>query len=490
MSKPVDWRAILSRLAQPDLWGPTGLYPLDGFRRTGKGWVARCPSGTHPDRHPSFSMPEGRPFGRCFACGYRRTWIGYVLEQRGHPPDAKGPAFREALEILAERAGVPLELPGADAAPDPLARAYMTAAAYLKQTLLSDTPAAETCRRYLAGRGIPAPLLPRLPVGALDDPVRLRKALAAQGIPASVLVQTGLLAAYVARHPLIFIYTDTAGITGFKCRLPDPTRKDVLNAKGFGGDAEGRSLFALDLAREAIAAQGAAIVVEGEFDALAWHAAALERGQTIELVALGGSSKPTVEKFRTLHAVGARLVYFAFDADRAGQLATAAACPLAWQAGLEVFVLSMPEGVKDPDEALQRLGLPAAQAALFAHERAQPGAVWVAQWLLAEHAPTTPDLAARLQQAASAVALAMSATPREVFADALAGPLGVSAAALRAEWAAAARQRREAALRQELSAWARQFPTALAKGSLTERLAEAERSLASVRARLEAAGTG
>lgn len=482
----MDWRAILSRLSQPDLWGPTGLYPLDGFRRTGKGWVARCPSGTHPDRHPSFSMPEGKPFGRCFSCGYGRTWIGYVLEQRGHPPDAKGPAFREALEILAGRAGVSLEFPGAGAAPDPAARARTAAAAYLKQALLGESPAAVACRRYLASRGVPESLLPQLPVGALDDPVRLRKALTAQGIPASVLVQTGLLAAYVVRHPLIFFYTDLDGIAGFKCRVPDPTRKDVLNAKGFGGEAEGRSLFALDVAREAIAAAGAAIAMEGEFDVLPWLAAALARGTVIELVALGGSSKPTVEKFQTLRAVGARLVYFAFDADRAGQLATAAACPLAWEAGLEVFVLPMVEGTKDPDEALQQLGLEAAQAALFAHERVQPGAGWLARWLLAEHPPTAPDLAARLRRVASDTATLMSPVQREVFATALADPLGVAVDALQKEWAAATRQRREAALRQELLAWARQFPAALAKGALAERLAEAERVLAGVRTRLEA----
>ena len=109
------WRAVLERLRHPDVWGPGGLYPLEAFRRTGRGWVARCPGGAHPDRHPSFSMPDGRSFGRCFACGYRRTWIGFVLERQGHSPDARGPAFRSALAVLAERAGMPLDEPARSA---------------------------------------------------------------------------------------------------------------------------------------------------------------------------------------------------------------------------------------------------------------------------------------------------------------------------------------------------------------------------------------
>src|SRR5262245_59147515 len=108
---PSPWRAVLERLRHPDVWGPGGLYPLEAFRRTGRGWVARCPGGTHADRRPSFSMPDDRSFGRCFACGYRRTWVGFVLERQGHSPEAKGAAFRGALTALAERAGVTLGEP-------------------------------------------------------------------------------------------------------------------------------------------------------------------------------------------------------------------------------------------------------------------------------------------------------------------------------------------------------------------------------------------
>ena len=59
----------------------------------------------------------------------------------------------------------------------------------------------------------------------------------------------------------------------------------------------------------------------------------------IELVAIGGSAKPTVAKFKTLGSLGARVVYLALDADPAGEASTTAACRCAWHAGLDVAIL-------------------------------------------------------------------------------------------------------------------------------------------------------
>ena len=226
------WRAVLERLRHPDVWGPGGLYPLEAFRRTGRGWVARCPGGAHPDRHPSFSMPDGRSFGRCFACGYRRTWIGFVLERQGHSPDARGPAFRSALAVLAERAGMPLDEPArsqdAKLAPPPLA----VLAGILKRSLLSDHPRAAACRAYLGSRRVPDAVIPRLPIGAWTEAGAIGAALRAARLPAGLLREHGLLARYVPSHPLLFFYEDTDGVTGFKCRKPVLGEKSVLNALG------------------------------------------------------------------------------------------------------------------------------------------------------------------------------------------------------------------------------------------------------------------
>jgi DNA primase len=474
-----SWRAIIERLSHADVWGPGGLYPLEGFRRSGRNWIARCPSGVHPDRHPSFSMPQDRAFGRCFACGYRRTWIGFVLERQGHPPEAQGTIVREALALLAERAGIPLATTSAEVETPIPALAVLTGV--LKQNLLSADPRAAACRKYLVARGMPEDVLPRLPVGAWTDARAVSAQLRAARLSPGLLREHGLLARYVPTHPLLFVYEDAEGVTGFKCRKPSLGEKSVLNALGFGGAVEGRSLFGVSLAREAIARYGRVIVVEGEFDALGWHAASLAIGRHFELVALGGAAKPTVEKFRTLRALGACAVYLALDADPAGEAAAAAACHCAWETGLDVGILSMPEGCKDPDDVLARQGPAAGAAHLFTLDRAEAGAVWLARHQLAGCPPVTLESAARLRALSAETARVMPASVRPGYAAILARALGLPVGALIEEWGRHAAETRARALREHLRRWVSDWVGRLDQGGLGDHLDEATRVLAAAR---------
>jgi DNA primase len=378
-------------------------------------------------------MPSGRAFGHCFACGYRRTWIGYVLERLGHSPEAKGAAIREALGVLATRAGIPIDvsIPSEmETAVAPLA----LLAGLLKQNLLSEHPRARACRDYLASRGVPSAALPGLPLGAWTETQSLSLALRNSGLSSTLLSEYGLAARYVPYHPLLFVYEDADGVTGFKCRKPSIHEKSVLNALGFGGAVEGRSLFGLGVARDMIERYCRVIVVEGEFDALGWYAASFAVGRSIELVALGGTAKPTVEKFRTLRALGARVAYLALDGDLAGEAATAVACRRAWEAELEVGILSMPDGCKDPDEVLARHGAREGADLIFAFGRAEPGAVWLARYQLRQVPPVTLEQASRLRNLSAETARALPRSARGHYAEIIAEAVGRSSALLLEDW--------------------------------------------------------
>jgi len=478
-----SWRGIVERLSHPDVWGPEGLYPLDAFRRSGRHWIARCPSGAHPDRHPSFSMPAGRSDGHCFACGYRRTWIGFVLERLGHSREAQGPAVREALVVLAERAGIPLDTPAPSEAESPVSP-LAGLAGLLKQSLRSDHPRAVASRQYLAARGIPEGILPRLPLGAWTDARTIGDGLRAARLAPGLLREHGLLARYVSTHPLLFLYEDADGVTGFKCRTPSLAEKSVLNALGFGGAVEGRSLFGVSLAREAIRRYGRAIVVEGEFDALGWHAASLAVGRGFELVALGGAAKPTVEKFGTLGSLGACAVYLALDADPAGESATALACRCAWEAGLDAGILSMPEGCKDPDEVLARHGPAEGTRLLFGLDRAEPGAIWLARYQLRQIPPVTLEQTARLHELAAETARVMPVSSRSRYAAVMGEVLGTSPAALQDEWARHAARARAQAICEDVRRWAQGWAARLDPEGLAGHLDEGSRVLAQARVQL------
>jgi DNA primase len=379
-------------------------------------------------------MPEGRSFGRCFACGYRRTWIGFVLERQGQSPDSRGAAFRAALAALAQRAGMPLDESDRSHDGTPLAPPPAILAGILKRSLLADHPRAAACRAYLGSRRVPEAVIPLLPVGAWTEAAAIGAALRAAQLPVGLLREHGLLARYVPSHPLLFFYEDAHGVTGFKCRKPVLGEKSVLNALGFGGDAESRSVFGVSVAGEAIARYRRAIVVEGEFDALVWYAASFAVDRSIELVAIGGSAKPTVVKFQTLRTLGARLVYLALDADPAGEASTAAACRCAWQAGLDVAVLAMPPGCKDPDEVLARHGATPGAQQLFALDRAEPGAAWLARYQLRRCPPVTVEQAAALREASVEAARLMPVSARARYGEIMAEALGAPARILEAEW--------------------------------------------------------
>jgi hypothetical protein len=162
------WVPILRRLTHRDVWGPGGIAPLEAFRRSGAGYVARCPHH-RPDTHPSFAMREGRFDGYCFSCRYRVSWIDSVAQHLG-VTDRRA-AFWKAIEVLAARAGMPVPPRRLESnAPD----AFETAARWLRARLLENTPVARRCRDYLVQRELIADVLELLPLGCLAPRFCLR----------------------------------------------------------------------------------------------------------------------------------------------------------------------------------------------------------------------------------------------------------------------------------------------------------------------------
>ena len=69
------------------------------LRRQGRGYVGLCP--WHDDSRPSFQVNPERQSYKCWVCDVGGDVFSFVMK-------AEGVEFREALEMLAERAGIEL----------------------------------------------------------------------------------------------------------------------------------------------------------------------------------------------------------------------------------------------------------------------------------------------------------------------------------------------------------------------------------------------
>ncbi len=114
---------------------------------------------------------------------------------------------------------------------------------------------------------------------------------------------------------------------------------------------KGKILYGLNLAKDAIKKEDRAVVVEGYFDVIALHAAGITNA-----VASLGTALNNYQIKQLLRFTDSKQIIFNFDADKAGNLATARAIEevanLAYQGQVQLRVLNLPAG-KDADEFLK-----------------------------------------------------------------------------------------------------------------------------------------
>ncbi|MDW8060447.1 MAG: DNA primase [Thermomicrobium sp.] len=341
------------------------------LRKAGKNYKALCPF--HQEKTPSFYVfPETQSF-YCFGCGASGDALTFLMR-------TERLTFREALERLAERAGITLRTDRrVDHAEDErrqrLFELNRTAAAWFAHVLWS-TSYGEPARTYLERRGVDRATAERFGLGyAPDSQTALLRYLGQHGATVDELVDAGLV---VRRE-------DGSTVDRFRNRLVFPIRDRQGRVLGFGGRTLGDAqpkylnspqtlvfdkssvLYGIDLAEEAIRAQRTVIVVEGYLDAITAH----QFGYTNTVASLGTAL--TERQGKQLRRLADHIL-LALDADAAGRQATLRGLELLRTAladserpvpdprqlirfertlGVELSVVVLPEGF-DPDDLIRR----------------------------------------------------------------------------------------------------------------------------------------
>jgi DNA primase len=140
-------------------------------------------------------------------------------------------------------------------------------------------------------------------------------------------------------------------VVGFGGRVLGDGTPKYLNSPDTPLFKKGQTLFALDRAREAIARTKTVVIVEGYFDAIAFHQAGLRH----TVATLGTALTP--DHIHVLRRFASKVVLL-FDPDPAGVRAALRGLDLFVNSGLGVKVVTLPAG-EDPDTFVRKEGVEA-----------------------------------------------------------------------------------------------------------------------------------
>jgi DNA primase len=337
------------------------------LKRAGRNFRGLSPFSS--EKTPSFYVSPDKHIWHDFSSNKGGDIFSFIME-------VEGMDFRASLEHLARKAGVDLSI-YENKGDKEIARrkkrlieANELAANYYQQSLLKNPHAMEYVFKK---RGLSKQVVQEFQIGyAPTSGDALVQFLTKKGFSNTELSQAGLVNRFggdLFRGRMTVALTDPSGqVIGFTGRIitDDPKAPKYLNTPQTLIYDKGRHVFGLALAKEAIRNNDYSVVVEGNLDVVSSHQVGIN-----QVVASAGTAM-TEFHLKALARLSGN-VRLAFDGDKAGIAATERAIPIAQNVGIELMIISMPEGAKDPDELIKK------DPALWreAIESAEPAVDWV-----------------------------------------------------------------------------------------------------------------
>lgn len=333
------------------------------LEKAGINFRARCPF--HQEKTPSFFVSPTRQSWRCFGCQKGGDHFTFVEE-------IEHVEFPEALEILANRAGIQLkkEDPRVLSERTRLFSILEEAAKFFEKNLWGQNENRATpMTQYLLSRGLHEETIKMFRVGfAPDSWDGLLNYLLNKGFRSEDIEKAGLIIKKQEagnmiydsefkirnhydrfRSRIMFPITDTQGrVIAFGGRIfgsSDTEGAKYINSPETTIYSKSRVLYAFDKAKTAIREKNECVLVEGYMDTVMAHQAGLKH-----TVAVSGTAL-TQEQLHLIHRLAEKIV-FAFDMDSAGQSATRRSLDLAGELGIERKIILLPSG-KDPADAVK-----------------------------------------------------------------------------------------------------------------------------------------
>lgn len=389
------------------------------LKRRGRNMVGLCPF--HGEKTPSFNVYTENGSFYCFGCGVGGDVISFEMK-------IENLDYVDAVKALAQRAG--MEMPE-NSYDDSLSKlrsrvfeANREAARFYFSTLYSKSGAGGL--EYFYSRGLSDRTIRHFGLGFADDNwTSLCSHLRSKGfkdnelVAANLAVQrrngNGIYDRFTNR--VMFPIIDLRGnVIAFGGRIMTDEKPKYLNTSDTPVFKKSANLFSLNNAKNS--GSRTLILCEGYIDVIAVNQAGFTNAVATLGTALTSEQAVLMKRY-------ADEVIICYDADEAGQKATARAIPILRNAGLVIRVLSIPSG-KDPDEFIRSKGKdgPVAFKALL--EKSGNDIEYRLQKLKQVHnTETTDGKVAFLEAASKVIATISSPIERDVYTSKICAELNV-----------------------------------------------------------------
>ena len=358
--------------------------------RSGREWKGCCPF--HGEKTPSFYVYDDHY--HCFGCGEHGDVITFAMK-------STGVGFMEAVEDLAAQAGLDVPRPSPQVAQAEAKRAGLSEvleAALNEYQLWLWGQGGRATLDYLHGRGLTDETIRRFQLGwSGEGRGAIAAALRGQNIKPDQLIEAGLMK-QGERGPtdmffgrVMFPIRDRRGtLISFGGRIIGDGQPKYVNGPETSLFSKRRSLYGINVARDAVRKGAALIITEGYMDVIA-----------LSQAGFGGAVAPlgtalTEDHLKEIWQLTPEPI-ICFDGDAAGQRAALKTAELALtrlspERSLKFLRLPLKD---DPDSLIKRGGRQAFETELT---KAQPLSAVLYKMLKAGQDTTTPEGRARLRQ--------------------------------------------------------------------------------------------
>ncbi|MEJ5226750.1 DNA primase [Thermodesulfovibrio sp.] len=314
------------------------------LKKTGQNYRGLCPF--HSEKTPSFFVSPSKKIFHCFGCGKGGDIVTFLMEHENI-------SFQEALSILADRAGIEVEITKEKLSSTIKGRLYEI---YKQATdfYVENLKKSDRAMKYLKSRGIDNRTIEKFQIGyATAEKTGLFDLLRTKNFDENAMKKSGLTGsnADFFRERIIFPIHDLAGrVIGFGGRLLDSKSElpKYINSPDTPIFKKGENLFGLWYAKRHIKEKGYVIIVEGYMDVILCH----QSGFNNVVAPLGTAL--TLEQLKKIKRITNKIL-FVFDGDDAGITAVERSLIPAFQMGFIAKIVILKEN-EDPASILQKEG--------------------------------------------------------------------------------------------------------------------------------------